>query len=210
MSQQHAAVCSCGSSECCEYESQLVCTECGRTVSEVHLQHFTGDAGGSMEEGWSFVPSSGDGSQLCAPVSHRGPTRLPGLKAKVSYFSNLLTLPQCVLDEATASLDALCSRTFHNDCDGARSAVALFVACRVQRYPVTLRNLCQWMRVGVPEASRCLQRFNRLKSVPCPPIQVRIHLHCQSLALEIRAPVCRLELVLSPASISCYPCHSTT
>lgn len=178
MAQQQAEACICGCTEHFEHESQLVCTDCGRTLADVQLNSFTiGNDGGTMaDEGFSFVPMYSDGSHLCAPVRQRPPARLSALRTKVEYLAHLLALPQAVLDAATATLEAWCARMFQKDSDGTRACVALFVASRLQRFPITLRTLCQRMKVGVPEASKCLQRYNSRNDSPCPLLQVRITL----------------------------------
>lgn len=171
-------VCECGCTDTCEYESQEFCADCGRTLSDVDLaKHGSiADNAGGTPPGWNFVSSSSDGSNLCAPVSRREPRRLQALQMKVIYLSNILNVPQNVLDQATPSLCRLCSQSFQYDSDGTRACVALFYACRVEQYPLTLRSIFQALGESRDDVTACLNRFNAVSQMPCPPLQVLINL----------------------------------
>lgn len=176
MDQQRTTACICGCDEHELFESQRVCTDCGRAVSDFELRtlEFNPSCPGAAEGNGSFVPATADGSHLCAPTRQRAPSRMPALKASIEFLAHRVGLPQPVLDQATAKARMLCTRNFQQSSESSRACVALFVACREEDYPTTLRSLCQWMSVGIPEAHACLRVYTDHAERPFPLVKVQL------------------------------------
>jgi len=177
MQHEGAAVCSCGCDQREVFETQLICAECGRTVSDFELQPFqTGSVClNPGEKSDNFVHRNSDGSSLCAPSKRRPPSRLHALKTQIEYLGHLLMLPHPVLVNAEGRATALCARQYQTSSGGSRACVALFVACKEEAFPMTLRSLCQWMSVGVPETLKCLKTYNQHAQVPCTLVEVHLY-----------------------------------